>query len=444
MIKTPDKYTKSLNNYQLLTNLLNIISETRETLKNYCLEKLSGEKIKKKFQIFDQTHLEKFVTEYKIFLNIEKIPIYYLIDNADYGCDLIHKNLNNLIKIRSYNYCLKIAIQRGKIWNMSDLDVTHDYIQFNIDEINTNTRSIYMRKIENITWNRLKSHGINKSGYDFFPTYVEEDKLEKEIDKKLRIEYRKKYQNESDTKKKRTSEKRYVDNHISKYKRVELFRQCTNKRYSYAGFKNLIQISSGVVRQFLSLAFDLYAGELKKTQNKNTNRPKIESIPYLSQKDGIQKFSDNLLLSNTLKKIEGEDIDETKKQVYNDLYNLIEGMGTYFNYRLYKTKTIQECSFSFTFYGEMDMQIKDLINLGIIENLFQTQIIADGGTKMTKYSINRGLCPRYLLDLYFKSSISLTNDILKEMIKKGNKYQINKNMERKLTSFVDLGENDDN
>ena len=311
---------------------------------------------------------------------------------------------------------------RGKLWDLHDLDNMNDYHLFTIDEINTNDNSIYLKKIERITESRLKISGINKNGYEFFPIYDKEEKLYKKIVNEMKEDLGKKYEKLL-IKERRVTEEKYKANRISKYARTHLFHEC--KPYSYAGFKNIIQISSGIVRQFLNLASGIYDKELSKNIN-------IKQISFKSQKEGIKEFSNNLFESRTIRKMKNRN-DSNVKVNYSSLFYLIEGLGKYFNQKFYNKEKIMECIFSFRVKGD---KIKEILDLGVIENMFQTKLISSSeGTKITEYSLNRGLCPRFDLDLYFKSRVDFNDKDLLSTIKTGKIYQ--KPLSHKIDEYLE-------
>ncbi len=418
LINSKEVIDENQNNFQIFKTLEEKISKIRDEIKYFCLKRLTNENTDYSLPSYDHRFLDIFIKEFKELFKVKDIPLYILIDNADYGCRFTYKCFNDLIRIRHQkDYCFKFAVQRGKLWDLDDLDDLNDYHLFIIDEINTNDNSVYLKKIERITETRLKINGININGYEFFPIHKREEDLYNKIVKDMRKELSREFRKLPQDKKKGT-EDRYIINRISKYARSRLFRECKPNNYSYVGFKNLIQISSGVVRQFLRLTSLIFDKELALILAKGEES--VNRIGFSSQNEGIKEFSDQLLESRTIRKIDNK-TDDQKKISYSGLFNLIEGLGTYFNQRFYDKEKIRECIFSFRITGEKSEKTEEIIDLGLSENMFQTKLISSSGkgTKIIDYSLNRGLCPRYGLDLFFKSRVSFNDKEILSAIETG-------------------------
>ncbi len=418
LIENKESFKENQNNFQSFKILEEKLSEIRNKIKSFCLKRITNIDTDYSLPSYDHSFLDSFIKEFKKLMKIEDIPIYFLIDNADYGCRFTHSCLNTLLRIRfQKDYCFKLAVQRGKLWDLDDLDDLNDYHLFIIDEINTNDNSVYLMKIERITESRLKIAEINKNGYEFFPVHEKEEELYSEIVDEMKEKLSKEFRNLPKEKRK-SKENRYIINRISKYARTHLFHRCKPTKYSYVGFKNLIQISSGVVRQFLILSSLIFDKELTSTLVKDNKS--IKKIEFTSQKEGIKEFSDKLLESRTIRKMDNRK-DGQIKISYSGLYNLIEGLGKFFNEQFYNKDNIRECIFSFRVKGEISPRTREILDLGVLENMFQTKLISSSseGTKITEYSLNRGLCPRYDLDLYFKSHVDFNDKEILRAIETG-------------------------
>ena len=232
LIENNETIDEDQNNFQIFKKIEEKLSKIRKNLMDFCLKRITNKNTKYLLPSYNHTFLGSFIKEFKDLMNIKEIPIYILIDNADYGCKFTHNCLNSLIRIRyQKDYCFKLAVQRGKLWDLHDLDNMNDYHLFTIDEINTNDNSIYLKKIERITESRLKISGINKNGYEFFPIYDKEEKLYKKIVNEMKEDLGKKYEKLL-IKERRVTEEKYKANRISKYARTHLFHEC--KPYNYA------------------------------------------------------------------------------------------------------------------------------------------------------------------------------------------------------------------
>lgn len=107
----------------------------------------------------------------------------------------------------------------------------------------------------------------------------------------------------------------------------DLIRRRSTTNYSYAGFDNLVAISSGIVRHFLEPASKMFSEMI--AQDNLT----ITYIPHTIQDDVIQEYSEDFL-TNEFDKIR-ETIEDTngvgKLSKADKLHNLISGLGGLFH-----------------------------------------------------------------------------------------------------------------
>ena len=124
------------------------------------------------------------------------------------------------------------------------IDTPHDYSQVDINSIYTSDKDNYYKRIDDIVQRRLKKYlGIEVSSDSFFPQYKKQaEEIEKIANHLKEVHYdpEKPYAGSD-------AARRYAGSEFLK----DLIRRRSTTNYSYAGFDNLVAISSGIVRHFL-------------------------------------------------------------------------------------------------------------------------------------------------------------------------------------------------
>src|SRR5690606_24451303 len=162
-------------------------------------------------------------------------PIYLLIDDADNLNLMQTKILNSWVSTRtSKNVSFKISTQLKyktfKTTNNSRIDTPHDYSEINISDIYTSKKGLYKDRVKEAIERRLKKFGYPNElkAEDFFP---------KDSEQELKIE--KLFENYKE-------DKGY--DYAYRYARPDFMKSLKGNlnTYSYSGFNNLVNISSGI------------------------------------------------------------------------------------------------------------------------------------------------------------------------------------------------------
>jgi len=164
--------------------------------------------------------------------------------------------------------------------------------------------------------------------------------------------------------------------------------------YSYAGFEQLVHLSSGIVRHFLESASMMYA----ETVSKSGGEP-LSSIPHGIQNQIANDYSNAFLFSefSKVEKDEGDPsltLDKPAK-----LKNLINALGGMFRQIL-----MSECSeqrvFSIAFSNGPDMEVQEVLSLGVKYGYFHRSTIGnkEGTGRVPLYILTRRLAPTFKLD----------------------------------------------
>ncbi|MBI2419960.1 MAG: hypothetical protein HYV28_19030, partial [Ignavibacteriales bacterium] len=145
--------------------------------------------------------------------------------------------------------CFKVSTQLNyKIFKTSTgtrIETPHDFSEINIaDRYTTSARSFYKERLIEVVKKRLALAKVkNTDPEDFFPEDREQEAKIKNLFTSLKAEQRKLGK----------SEKQAYD-FAYRYSRPNFIRdeiQGNRNTYSYAGFQQLVNISSGNIRQFL-------------------------------------------------------------------------------------------------------------------------------------------------------------------------------------------------
>ena len=312
-------------------------------------------------------------------------PIYLLIDDADALNEIQTQILNTWVSFRTTaDVCFKITTQLTyktyyTLNSSTRIDAPHDYNEISLSDIYTsdNKTTIYRKNIKDIVEKRLqKIYNLNTTAEAFFPSDTKQEAHVKKLEKK------------------------YIDlkNYDYAYRnaRIDYMLMIPNRyTYSYAGFDQLVHLSSGIIRNFIDLAFKMF--DETQRVSKDSLAP-ITSIPISIQNKEIKDYS-SWLLQQIDKTIDSQGINHSQKNDYLKLKALIDSMGKAFRIFL-ESKSSERRKFSFYFDGECDEELKRVLKLGVSEGLlhYSTHGSKSGLGRAHKYVFNRMLSPLYMLD----------------------------------------------
>jgi hypothetical protein len=339
-------------------------------------------------------------------------PIYLLIDDADELSETQRKILNSWVSLRTTNeVSLKISTQlKYKIFstiNGSRIDTPHDYSEVNVNDIYTTKKDLYYKRVKEIVEKRLIKYDYKITDPEiFFPGDEEQKKKIEEL--------KEKYISEQIALGK--SDNQAYD-YAYRYAEPDFIKNLGGNRYtySYAGFKQLVNISSGIVREFIDFASEMYVGELSKADGNE-----FDVISASVQDHEIKKYS--------RKKMESE-FDKFKKEADNKadmdkLRNLIMGMGGLFQ-KIIVSNASERRVFSIALNDEPDQELTRIIDLGIQHGYLQKSMIGNkyGTGKARLYILNRILSPHFGLDpTSFAGYKFMDASVLKISLENPNKF----------------------
>lgn len=350
--------------------------------------------------------------------NLENgVPFFLLLDDAHFLSETQTKILNTWVASRSSRkVSLKISTQYNyKTYytiNGATIDTPHDYAELDIATIytegNKTAKSTYYGRISSIVKKRLDLFNINVSVQDFFPF----DKKQEEQIEKIKKIYIEKYDKGEGYGSNRTDD-------ANRYARPDFIKSLggTSKSsytYSYAGFDQLVNISSGIVRYFLQQAHSMYA----KQQSKYGGD--IKFIDPAIQNDVVRDMA-NAALFNELDAYTQEGHENAyPKEDIKRLSNLIQGLGTLFRKNLLSNKKERRV-FSVAISDCISEEVENIFDIGLQLGYFHRSTIGrkNAGSigRLRLYVLNRRLAPIWNLDPNgFAGYLFVKNKVLEDAI----------------------------
>ena len=342
----------------------------------------------------------------KRFSALSDISFFVFLDDADRLKASQQKILNEWVANRDHSvFCLKISARREGYQTMetksgSLLEQPHDYTEIDVDELYTQSKTDYWNKVKLIADRRLHLSDVPcKDIQGFLPN----DPAESELLEESRAVARERWDQEG-------RPGRQAD-FVHRYSIPMLFQELRRrkKRKSYAGFDTLVDLSSGVVRDFLEpcyLMFDRLVGS-------GVHPSKVSAIPPVIQDKVIFKYSEEFLIErfDSLR----QQLPPEKWKSLHRLRNLIESLGRLFYERLHDPNSREARVFSFTLRSEPPDDLREVLYLGWQYRYFlhKSYSSKEGGGREHWYILNRRLCPVFKLDPSgFEGRVSLTTDML--------------------------------
>lgn len=330
-------------------------------------------------------------------------PIFLLIDDADNLNRIQTEILNSWIASRTTGeFCLKVAAETLKYKTFTTLsgrriEMPHDYQEVQIQDIYTTRYDTYKKRITAIVEKRLKAAGINKTALEFFP---DNKKQEAKIDT-----ISKTYRSQKD------SEARgfRAGDDALRYARPDYIKGLkgthkSSQTYSYAGFNQLIHISSGVIRNFLDPASDMFSEMFSNQSNAD-----VDHISH-SVQDRIVKERAKKLLINDFSDMKRSSDDPA--EIVLKLSNLVNALGGMFH-EILVSDASERRVFSIAFSSGPDDEVQEVLDMGVTKGYLHQSSIGNkkGNGRVPLYILTRRLAPAFILDpTSFSGYKYVTND----------------------------------
>jgi len=346
---------------------------------------------------------------------LDKVPVYFLIDDADRLRTDQQQIINTWMANRDQQYlCIKAAAQihEYKTFHTRDgwlLETPHDYTEHSIEELYSGHRDDYTKKVRAIAKKRLGLARIDKEPEDYLPPDPEQDALLGEMKKAAEAEWEK------------VGCPGRREDFVHRYAVARLFQELrrTKKRRNYAGFANLVHLSSGVVRSFLEPCYLMYDNMASRGREAEAR----SYIPPNVQQHVVFNYSEDFILDD-LEKIR-KDLTPDKFTLLDCLETLLRSLSGLFYERLTDPASREARVFSFTVRDKLSEKARDVLQLGERYRYFQVRTYStkEGGGREKWYILNRRLCPVYKLDpTGFEGRISLTSSLLDMALEDPQKF----------------------
>jgi hypothetical protein len=339
-------------------------------------------------------------------------PVYILLDDADNLTEQQTRVLNTWVSYRSTDIVsLKISTQLSyktmKTSGGTVIEAPHDFSEIYFTSVRTGSvRDGYPDLVADIVDRRLRKYGLAEiNGRDFFLPDEDQESAIRLIAEQLKQDWAAKADGGY-----RASDDAYRQARPEYIRRLGgQSKQSAN--YKYAGFEQLVHISSGIIRFFLDTAARMFAEELKKS-----NGEKVTQISPAIQDAEIRRQSNDLFLGsfeqlqNEVQGSGASAVGEVKQ-----LRNLIEGIGFLFHAHLMDEKATQRRVFSFYLSDQPTDRLQRLLNLGVRYGYLYKDSITrkEGRGRVILYVLTRRLAPAFRLDpIGFSNHLSVTGDYL--------------------------------
>ncbi|HQS57744.1 MAG: hypothetical protein B7Y56_08270 [Gallionellales bacterium 35-53-114] len=310
--------------------------------------------------------------------------------------------VNSWIAYRDHSiFSLKVAVARRQSYDFctasgSSILEIHDFSSLDLQTPYQNSSSAYAKFVENVLTIRLEKSGISVPADKFFPP---DAKFEQDIEDSINrcaVSYLKLNPGAST---------HQINNYIYKRGRAWYFRDRSPKanRPIYAGLETITEISTGVTRNVLEVAwrsFDLLA-------SKDRTSKVYPSIPTGLQSEAIFACSERLW--NSLREGLHKRSARVTAQDSIKLLNLFEQLGQYYRRRLISDIS-EPRVLSFVISDVKANQVAANEVERILSLAFEHTLMfarpyhsRDGGTLETLYTANKLLWPTFGLDVVGQS-----------------------------------------
>jgi hypothetical protein len=326
-------------------------------------------------------------------------PIFVMLDDADILDENMQRILNSWVSCRTTKYlCLKISTQyRYKTYRTVSgqlIESPHDYNEINVNTIYTSNINHYYQRVEAIVKRRLEVANIQCNPVDFFPQNQEQEEKIKQIGIALRQKH-----DDGEGRGYRASDD------STRYARPEYMRELAGKSknsatYSYAGFKSIVNISSGIIRQFLEPASLMWSVVVAQNEQ---SKPVI-SIPHTIQNTVIAQWSEEFILSNfdKLKVSESNQVERIDHagQVSEHLRTFLNSLGKAFRTRILDEHASERRLISIMVSDQLSPLVESVLKLGVEWNYLQISTVTtkEGIGRKRQYILSRRLAPYFKID----------------------------------------------
>ena len=341
--------------------------------------------------------------------------VYLLIDDADLLSPDQTRIVNSWIATRtSSTVSIKLSTQHDystfQTFSGQQIRAPHDYQEINMLDIYTTKHSAYVSNVHDIVVKRLiKAETAVDDPAEFFPVDEDQEASIRDIANEIKGNWP-------------TSGRGHrVSDDVARYARPEFIRRLggpakSTSTYSYAGFEQLVHISSGQVRYFLEPAAEMY----DEAKAESGGAP-VSFIRTGIQNQAVRKEADKLMFTDFEKirndtDLENTTADDSHREVIDRLRNVVRFLGGLF-YRKLVSEDSERRVFSVAVSGDPDRDVSAIFEVGVGHGFFHRSSIGnkDGTGRTRLYVLTRRLAPYFNLDpSSFAGYQFITNNRLRE------------------------------
>lgn len=331
-------------------------------------------------------------------------PIYILLDDADNLNIIQTQVLNTWVSYRtgskvSFKISTQLSYKHLRTSSNQRIEAPHDFKEVNISTIYTGglAKGGFPAWVEEIVTKRLKGSNIDIAAREFFPVAKDqEDAIDRRKDA-LKAKW------EEDGRGFRPGDD------ATRYARPDYIKSLsgTSKQgstYLYAGFDQLVHISSGIIRYFLDDAASMFAEESKVLQAKKGDQTLIavQSIRPSIQDRVVRDSADALMIDNLDRlhdEAEGGPAQIGSKDDFKQLRNLIQALGGTFQTILMSDRSERRV-FSIALSDVPPDEVMRILKLAVRHGYLYEGTIGtkDGLGRTRRFVLTRRLAPVFKLD----------------------------------------------
>jgi hypothetical protein len=345
-------------------------------------------------------------------------PVYCLVDDADNLNAMQTRVLNTWVSFRTgHQVSFKISTQLSyKTYVTSSrqrIEAPHDFRELHVSSIHTgpSSSSGYPQWVNKVVQKRLAQDGAEIAVDVFFPEDEKQESAIKAIANELKRSW------ESAPRGSRPNDDAY------RYARPDYIKSLggvakQQSTYRYAGFQQLVHISSGIIRFFLDNAARMYAQQELRDQKRlgTGDAGTVSSIDPLVQDEVVRQAADNLMFGDFDRLEQDAKVNSQEAEVsqLRQLRNLIRGLGGMF-YEILVSERSERRVFSIALSEDLPDATMDVLRLGVrLGYLYEAAIGAkEGRWRTRRYIMTRRLAPHFKLDpTGFSGYLFVTADLL--------------------------------
>ena len=396
---------KPSSEYELFEKLVEYLAELYTDSLTYLDDILANPEETPKFQYVLLRFSTFLLPLLEAWIDLEGMPkqrrLFVIIDDADYLNEMQTKILNTYISTRQASIFFKIAseIYQYKSYNTLDgrrIEVPHDFSEINtVDIYTSNNTKGYHERLTRIIDKRLElyNHTRSKTGRvanaeQFFP---EDSKQKSEVGKIKRAITSGTHKVKSGAARSRDNAYRYA---VPEYIRLLGGDRKSRSNYSYSGYHQLVNISSGIPRYFLEAAYLMY-DRMKALRGEEFIQidPSVQNAVLREQAERIvMEELERLKLSDT-----GLDGSSATAVL---LHNFIVSLGSMFQLALLDADATERRYFSFALSQTPTADLERVLRFGVRNSMFTRTTIGrkEGFGRTHRYILTRRVAPHFTLD----------------------------------------------